>query len=47
MKCEETNQRDLINYGYALSDLCQGFFAKTEHFLVRMFIVGSVKKPRN
>ena len=37
MKCEETNQHDLIRYGFALSELCQGLFAKTEHFLVRMF----------
>ena len=32
MKCEETNQHDLHSV-----ILCQGFFAKTEHFLVRMF----------
>ena len=28
MKCEETNQRDLIRYGYALSDLVPRFVCK-------------------
>ena len=28
MKCEETNQHDLIRYGYALSDLVLRFLCK-------------------
>ena len=37
MKCEESNQHDLISMATQSVILCQGFFVKTEHFLVRMF----------